>query len=107
VNSLSDSIDTNTDVFKSSKLALNERNLNSSQDTTTCSDGSRFLQQQRSYTAGTIRHKNLRVEDKLARLKEFELYKSQYYNIPRDSFIAIDQADYQDPQAVAEHAAEC
>jgi hypothetical protein len=94
VNSLSDTIDGNPDAFKSSKLALNERNLNSSQDTTTCSDGSRFLQQQRSLTAGTIRLKNLKVEDKLARLKEFELYKNQYYNIPRESFIAIDQADY-------------
>jgi hypothetical protein len=61
----------------------------------------------RPATTGTIRGRTLRVEEKLARLKEFELYKQQFYNIPREEFLAIDQIDYMDPQTVAEHAAEC
>lgn len=54
-----------------------------------------------------MRVHTLRFEEKLNRLKEFELYKQQFYNIPREEFLAIDQIDYMDPQAVAEHAAEC
>lgn len=96
MNSLSECGEGSQEACKSSKLALHERILNSSQDTTTCSDGSRFLQQ-RPLTTGSIRARNLRVEDKLARLKEFELYKNQYYNIPREEFIAVDQVDYLDP----------
>ena len=97
MNSLSECGDESQEQFKSSKLALHERILNSSQDTTNCSDGSRILQQQRPVTTGSIRARNLRVEDKLARLKDFEVYKNQYYNIPRDEFIAIDQVDYLNP----------
>ena len=45
--------------------------------------------------------------DKQARLREFEAYKKQYYSVPREEFLAHDQADAHDPQAVAEYAAEC
>jgi hypothetical protein len=98
-------MDPSQEVIKMSKLVLSDKALNSSQDTTTCSDGSRFLK--RPATTGTMRVHTLRFEEKLNRLKEFELYKQQFYNIPREEFLAIDQIDYMDPQAVAEHAAEC
>lgn len=45
--------------------------------------------------------------DKQARLREFEAYKKQYYSVPREEFLAHDQAEAHDPQAVAEYAAEC
>lgn len=41
------------------------------------------------------------------RLEEFNAYKQLYYQEPRDDFLAIDQAEVHDPQAVAEFASEC
>ena len=61
----------------------------------------------RAATAGIVTSndpRGLAQVDKAARLREFAAYKEQFYAKPTEDFMAVDQADAHDPQAVTEFA---